>query len=131
MILTTRLIIDAWSWIEYLSGSELGKKVDRKIAFAAELWTSSVSVAEIVSKYRRKNLDETVALDAVRNLSKVSSPDLSDAAEAGRIHSEVRKRSPNFSIADAFALQLARRVGGKVLTGDPDFGGLEEAEFLR
>jgi predicted nucleic acid-binding protein len=39
-------------------------------------------------------------------------------------------QSPNFGLADSFVLQLARKVGAKVLTGDSDFKGLREAEYI-
>ena len=51
--------------------------------------------------------------------------------EAGLLHARVRKGSPNFSLGDAFVLQLARKPRGKVMTGDPDFRGIREAEFPR
>ena len=124
------LVIDSWAWIEYLSGSEKGRKAANAMAEASELWTSSASVAEIVSKYRRASSDEAPAVRAVTTLSKIGVPTLDDAIEAGRIHAELEPRSRNFGFADSFVLQLARRKGAKVLTGDSDFRGMEEAQLL-
>jgi len=125
-----RLVIDSWAWVEYLRGSEIGRSVDERISGGAELWTSVVSLTEVVSKYRREKLSEMTAVDAIGSLSKFGVPTREDAVETGVVHAEVKKKSPNFGLADAFVLQLARKVGGKVLTGDPDFKGLREAEFI-
>jgi len=126
----TRLVVDSWAWVEYLSGSELGKKAEKAIEEAQEIWVSTVSVAEVVSKYRRKGMDEAPALRAMTTLSKVGAPGLEDAQEAGKIHAALKRTVPNFSFGDSFVLQLARRLDANVLTGDPDFSGLKEAELL-
>jgi predicted nucleic acid-binding protein len=125
-----KLVIDSWAWVEYLRGSEAGRKVSERISHEEELWTSVVSLTEIVSKYRREGLSEQTAVEAISSLSRLGAPDRGDAAEAGRIHAEVRSKSPNFGLADSFVLQLARKVGAKVLTGDPHFEGLSEAELV-
>ena len=126
----TSLVVDSWAWIEYFSGSETGKRAADAMSNAPELWTSVASVAEIVSKYRRAGLDENQAMRAVTTLSKIGIPTVDDAVEAGMIHAELRAKSRNFSFADSFVLQLARKKGAKVLTGDPDFKSLKETELL-
>ena len=130
MMPTNRLIVDSWAWIEYLDGSKKGAEVDKRISAGAELWTSVVSLAEVVSRYQRKGLPEGRAIEAIGSLSRLAVVDRSDAIEAGRIHAETRKKSPNFSLGDSFVLRLARKLNAKVLTGDPDFRGLKEAELL-
>ena len=126
----TSLVVDSWAWVEYLSGSESGKKVDGAIQEAQEIWVSLASVAEVVSKYRRKGRDDALALRAITTLSKVGIQSLEDAQEAGRIHAELKRKVPNFSLADSFVLQLARKLDATVLTGDPDFRGLKDAEVI-
>jgi len=126
----TSLVVDSWAWIEYLSGSEMGKSAGKAMSDASELWTSVASVAEIVSKYRRAGMEDTLAVNAVTTLSKIGVPSLDDAREAGAIHAELKAKSRNFSLADSFALQLARKKGAKVLTGDTDFRGLKEAQVI-
>jgi predicted nucleic acid-binding protein len=126
----TSLVIDSWTWVEYLDGSPEGKKVDRAMQEDSGLWTSVATVSEVVSKYRRKGKDEAPAISAMTALSKIGIPSLEDARQAGKIHSEIKPKVPNFSFADSFVLQLARKVGGKVLTGDPDFRGTKEAYLV-
>lgn len=125
-----RLVVDSWAWVEYLRGSEVGQKVNTRISQAGELWTTVTSLTEVVSKYRREKLSEQTAIDAISALSKFGLPTRDDAIEAGRLHAEIKTKSPNFGLADAFVLQLARKIDGKVLTGDQDFKGLREAELM-
>ena len=125
-----RLVVDSWAWVEYLRGSENGRKVDARLASTEDLWTSVVSLTEVVSKYRRERIAEQAAIEAIGSLSRFGVPNRDDAIEAGRIHAEVKSKSPNFGLADSFVLQLARKVGAKVLTGDSDFKGLREAEYI-
>lgn len=126
----TRLVVDSWAWVEYLDGSALGKRADEAMQGASELWTSLASVAEVTSKYRRSGKDEGPAVAAMTTLSKIGVPNLEDALQAGRIHADVKPKVSNFSLADSFTLQLARKVGAKVLTGDPDFRKLKEVQFI-
>jgi predicted nucleic acid-binding protein len=125
-----RLVVDSWAWVEYLRGSETGRMVDAKLESSKELWTSVVSMTEVVSKYRREKIPEQPAIEAISSLTRLGVPSRDDAIEAGRIHAEMKPGSTNFGLADSFVLQLARKVGGKVLTGDPDFKELREAEFI-
>ncbi len=125
-----RLVVDSWAWVEYLDGSAKGKATDDAMQRATELWTSVASVAEVVSKFRTRGMDDRKAVEAITTLSKIGVPDIRDAQDAGMIHAEVKAKIPNFSFADSFVLQLARKVGGKVLTGDPDFRGIKESQLL-
>ncbi|MDE1854167.1 MAG: PIN domain-containing protein [Thaumarchaeota archaeon] len=129
MTLTSRLVVDSWAWIEYFGGSTSGRVVDRMMS-DAEIWTSVISITEIVSKYHRKGIDESKAMETIFAISRTDSPDREDAREAGRMHAEVKAKSPNFGLADSFVLQLARKFGGKVVTGDPDFRGVKEAQLI-
>lgn len=125
-----RLVVDSWAWVEYLRGSETGRRVDARLESTEDLWTSVVSLTEVVSKYRRERIPEQPAIDAISSLSRLGVPSRDDAIEAGKIHAEVKPKSPNFGLADSFVLQLARKIGGKVLTGDSDFKGLRGAEYI-
>jgi predicted nucleic acid-binding protein len=125
-----RYVVDSWAWVEYLLGTPAGKKARRLIEGDAEVYTHFVSIGEIASRELRAGRDFATAVERVSSLSRFAALGRADAAAAGVIHAEVRRTSPNFSLADAFVLQLARKLGGKVVTGDPDFEGLEETEFL-
>ncbi len=44
--------------------------------------------------------------------------------------SEVRRTIYDFGLADAYVLATARRLGAKVLTGDPHFTNIPEATMI-
>jgi predicted nucleic acid-binding protein len=117
--------------MEYLEGSSLGEKVrGRLVDERNEIFTHVVSVAEIISKVRRKKKDEEAAWSAIVANSKIFQITEAEAKEAGLLHASIRAGNPNFGLADAFVLAAARKLGGKVLTGDPDFRGLDDVVVL-
>lgn len=124
-----RYVVDSWAWIEYFDGTKVGKRVD-EITLNAEAFTSAVTVAEVLSKSERQGKDTARIFDFIASLSKIINIDADLARAVGSLHARIKKDVPNFSLADAFALQLAKSVGAKVLTGDPDFEGMKDAEFL-
>lgn len=126
----TRLILDSWAWMEYFDGSRAGLEVKRRIE-EGEAFTHSVTISEVISKLRRRGRDMEDARQAFAALPKVIDTDRSSSVKVGELHAKMRSDVPNFSLADAFVLEAAQRLGLKVLTRDPDFKGLEEAEFLR
>ena len=126
----TRYVVDSWAWLEYLLGSPAGKKAAGFIDDGDEVWTHVVTVAEVASKLRRAGKDHKIAVERISSLSRLIPVDGGDAPEVGALHADTRKKSPNFSLADAFVLHLAKKSSRKVLTGDPDFSGLKEAEFV-
>lgn len=127
----SRFVLDSWAWVEYLRGSEPGRRVREEIEKGAELITHAVTVAEVVSKFKREGLDEEGAWRAMTTSSRIVRLDGRGAREVGLLHALVKKVTKNFSLADAFALHTAREMKAKVLTGDPDFRGIQEAVLLK
>src|SRR3990172_1972732 len=125
-----RFVVDSWAWVEYLRGTSRGEQVHKKIDSRAELLTHVVTLAELTSKFRRQGLDVEAAWQAVRALSKILTIDETDAKNAGVLHATIKQSRANFSLADAFVLQAARKLHCKILTGDPDFRGMKDAIML-
>jgi predicted nucleic acid-binding protein len=127
---TSKLVVDSWAWLELFTGTKRGKDVEARLANSTESLTTVLTLAEVVSVALRRRRPTEDKIAVIRGLSKVVAPTPDDAIEAGIIHAKSRVVSPNFSLADAFVLQLARKTGAKVLTGDPDFKGMREAEIV-
>jgi len=126
----TRYIVDSWAWIEYLEGSSAGEKVrERLLDERNEIFTHVVSLAEIVSRVRVREKDVDAAWSAITTNSKVFALD-EDSKDAGLLHAKMRSKGSSFGLADAFVLSAARKLGAKVLTGDPDFANIEDAVLL-
>ena len=126
-----RYIIDAYAWIEYLTGSKAGEKVKSALEEEnSEIYTCAVTVAEVVSKTAREGRDAATAYDILLSNSQVVNVDEEISREAGMLHSEMRKTKKDFGLADAYVLAIARRINSKVLTGDFHFRGVKEAALI-
>ena len=126
-----KFIVDSWAWIEYFEGSQTGKKVadiveDEKNTVIC----SSLTLAEIVSKFARKQMDFKEVVYGITSLSRVIEVDELMAVSSGEIHASVRKYIKDFGLVDAFLLSIARSSHAKILTGDPHFKGFPEATML-
>lgn len=128
----TRFIVDSWAWMEYLQGSPAGAKLRDHLNDASnDFLTHAVTLAEIVSKVRRRGKDPDMAWKVITSNSKILSAGVSDAMDAGLLHAEIKSKNSNFSLADALVLSSSKKMGAKVLTGDPDFKGLPGAVMIR
>ena len=123
--------MDAYAWIEYLDGSSRGTKV-RDILESPQnsIITSTITLAELVSKYVRNRRDPKVVISAVESNSTLQHADPQLAILAGEVHAEERRHKKDFGLADAFVLATARTKSSKVLTGDPHFKDLSEAVMV-
>jgi len=127
----TNYVIDAYAWIEYFEGSEEGEKVkeiieDRK----NEIFTCSVTVSEIISKFIRSGKDKDIAVKAIRAFSKIISADDEICIRTGQLHAEIKRKIKDFGLADAFVLATSNKFGAKILTGDSHFKDFKEAILI-
>jgi predicted nucleic acid-binding protein len=127
-----RYIVDAYAWIEYLAGTSSGAKVNAIVGEEdCEVYTCAVTVAEVVSKVAREGRDAETAHDILVRNSQVVSVDDELSKVTGLLHAEMRKTKKDFGLADAYVLATARRLGSRILTGDPHFEDVEEAILIR
>ena len=127
----TNFVIDAYTWIEYLEDSEKGRKAAETIEDDSnEIFTSSATVAEIISKFLRSNKDVKIAINCVNNMSTVLNMTQEIANLAGNIHFEAKKKNKEFGMLDAFVAATAKKIGAKILTGDLDFKNFKEAVMI-
>lgn len=126
----TKLVMDAYAWIEYFEGSRQGKKVQDLIQEGNEILTHTLTVAEVASKISRKGKDGTAAYHALHALTKIITTNDDFSRDAGLLHAHLRQRIDHFGLADAFVLLLARQQNAKVVTGDPHFKGMDNVIFL-
>ena len=126
-----KFVADAFAWIEYLEGSERGRKAGEIIEDSSnEFFTPSSTLAEVVSKFLRSKKDVRIALNAINTLSILVNINQNIAFLAGQIHFETKKKNREFGMLDSFVAATARKLGAKILTGDPDFKGFPETVFI-
>ena len=123
--------MDAYAWLEYLDGTPRGASVrDHLEKPGNTIITSTVTLAELVSKFHRTKRDPKIAVAAVESNSTLHTISPALAIMAGEVHAEEKKRKPDFGLADAFVLATARGRSSKVLTGDPHFKDVPEAVMI-
>ena len=126
-----RYVIDATAWIEYFIGSERGKKVKEILdSNENEIFSSIITLTEVVSVTKRENRDAEEKYRDVLNLSNMHFINLELAKEAGILHAEIKKKIKDFGLADVFVLLTARKLGAKIITGDPHFKTFKEAILI-
>ncbi len=124
-------VVDSYAWIEYLDGTELGEKVKKIIENQENnIYTCAVTIAEVASKFTRKNRDARIAATAIRTLSKPVNIDADLSESAGRAHAEMRAKIKDFGLSDAYILVSARKLNAKILTGDAHFKNVKEAMLI-
>jgi len=126
----SKLLVDTSAWIEYLDGSDKGKRVRDHLARAVPLVTGMIA-AELFSNFIRKEKPLEIAVNALRNGSTLVPIDLETAHQAAHIYNHQRKKKPKFGIIDAHIVAAAKINGAKILTCNTDFLGLPEAIVIK
>jgi predicted nucleic acid-binding protein len=126
----SKYVIDAYAWIEYLDGTDAGRKVTTILENNDETYTCAVTIAEVVGKVARKGKDPKTPYDILLSNSQVVSVNDELSLQAGLLHCEMRKTAKDFGLADAYVLATARKLKAKVLTGDAHFRSLNEAIMI-
>jgi len=125
-----RYVADAYAWVEYLDGTPRGEKLRAILEGDAKTYTSAVTLAEVVSKAARTGRDHQTAYAIIHGNSTIVDADEQLSNQTGILHAEIRRTIHGFGLADAYVLATARRLGAKVLTGDPHFTGVDDAIML-
>jgi len=127
-----KFVIDTYAWIEYFNGTKLGEKVKVIIENSENIiYTNIITIAELSSTYTRNLVNFSKEKEVILNLSKIFNIDFKFAEEAGILHAETKKKNKHIGMADIFILLTAKKVSGKVVTGDEDFRGMKEVLMLK
>ncbi len=129
--MSSRYVVDSYAWIEYLDGTEIGRKVSDLIKENNEIFTCVLTIAEVVSKAARKGKDAKIAYDVLTSNSKIIDADEELSLLAGLLHYEMRKTVKDFGLADAYILATAGKLKAKILTGDMHFKNMKEAVLIK
>jgi predicted nucleic acid-binding protein len=125
-----KFLIDAFSWIEFLKGSSEGLKV-KEFLDNNEIYTSTITIAEVLSKVKRENSDIEIAYKAINSYSKTISLSDEIAKEAGLLHAEIYKKIKDMGLVDCILIITARKISAKIVTGDRHFKNFKEAVLIR
>jgi len=125
-----KYLIDAYAWIEYLEGSKKGEIVNNYLESEDEIIILPITIAEVVSKVKRKNGNFELAYNIMISKSKVIETTPKISKNAGILHAEMRKKYPQFGIVDASIIETAKLINAKIVTGDPHFKDFKESIIL-
>lgn len=126
------MLLDSWAWLELARGGPAAARVERVLLEVPVTYTCPIVVAEVYSAVARR-VDDASARRQVAGIVEESTMVLHDEAQglaAGALHAELRRTRKDFGMDDALVLAAARSREVKVLTGDPHFAGLPDAEML-
>ncbi len=124
------MLLDSFAWMEYFMGTQKGEKVKRLVDNDSQLYTSPIVIAEIYSKSLRTDGRAEERKDFIMKRCALVSLDENIAVEAAKIHAEIKVKTPDFGLADAFILASARNRKIKVVTGDPHFKDFKDTVML-
>lgn len=121
------VLIDSWAWIEYWKGSSYADKAQKHIEAKEEAIISTLNMLEVYY-WILQHYDASVAEAKKNTLRKrcfIIPVDEEIAIEAAKI-----KYSLKLALADSIILATARKIGAKIVTGDPDFRGMREVIYI-
>lgn len=128
--MSERIVADAYAWVEYLDGTRKGEKLRDLLGAGVEVYTSAVTLAEVVSKAARTGRDHEMAHRIIVGNSTIVVADEPLSHETGILHAEMRRTVRDFGLSDAYVLATARRLDAKVLTRDPHFRDTADAVIV-
>jgi predicted nucleic acid-binding protein len=127
-----KYVVDAWAWVEYLVGSNFGKKLTEVLNEpSSEVYTCAITLGEVISKVAREGRDVEAAYTILLSNSKIININEELSKQAGLLHCEMRKNMKDFGLADAYVLATARMLKAKVLTGDAHFKSVKDAVLIK
>jgi predicted nucleic acid-binding protein len=128
-----RYIMDSYAWLEYFIGSEAGRKVKEIIdSKEDEKLTPSICLAETYAKILKTEDEEKAELRRAFIKSRSALVPLNEelAVEAAKADVSMKRKVRGWGLADSIVLSTARNRKGKVVTGDPHFRELAEAQMI-
>jgi predicted nucleic acid-binding protein len=135
--MTSKYVIDSYAWIEYFKASA-GGEVAKEYIESGNCVTPTIVVSEISRKLQKEIElgDETPdgrlkSLEYINATSQVAELDFELAVTAGKTDLEMKKKEKGWGLADSIVLCTARRIKGKVITGNDHFKSLSEVIFIK
>ncbi|MDA4134212.1 MAG: PIN domain-containing protein [Thaumarchaeota archaeon] len=137
-MIATKIVVDAYAWIEVFLGSGAGRRAKRIIEEAETVLTPGTVLAEVARKYTREGATAQTIRKRLATMLETSEPvdvDADLALEAAKATVQLERRAASSglrkpSLFDGIVLATARRNDAKVLTGDEHFKDLGETVWL-
>ena len=133
-----KIVIDSYAWIEHFIGSEKGRKVDKILEDAEEVYTPDTVLAEVARKYVREGVEPKLVderLEEIVEASNIICLDAKLAANAANSYIELEANAKKCklsrpSLFDAIVLAAGRSIESNIITGDHHFRNLPETIWI-
>jgi predicted nucleic acid-binding protein len=137
-MIATKIVVDAYAWIEVFLGSEVGTRAKGIIEEAETVLTPGTVLAEVARKYAREGATAPTIRKRLATMLETSESvdvDADLALEAAKATIQLERRAASSglrkpSLFDGIVLATARQNDAKVLTGDEHFKDLAETVWL-
>ena len=125
------LLIDSFTWLEILKGSETGKKA-LELMKDKKLLTSALNLYEVYYRVSEIKDIETAKkfLEKIRIHAKITGIDEATAIEAANIKLEAKKRKTKIGAIDCLIYATSKINRATLLTGDEHFKDFEQVIYL-
>ncbi|MEM2922687.1 MAG: type II toxin-antitoxin system VapC family toxin [Candidatus Bathyarchaeia archaeon] len=118
-------LLDSFAWIEYFRGSRRGSKVREMIEGTEPLYTPSITLTEIKSRYLRDKKDPTERLNLILSRSIVTPLSVEIALLAADI-----KQNYKLHTIDSIIYATSQYKNLVLVTGDEHFRDLPNVEMI-
>ena len=121
------VLLDSWCWIEYLEGTNAGKKISKYIDSDENLFISVINLAEVykwsLSKKSEKDAESIVHIMLSRCFIAPVEPTIS--LNAARTNWKKK-----LGLGDSLIYETAKAHNLKLVTGDPHFKKEKDIIYL-
>jgi len=118
-------LLDSFAWIEYFMGSKRGAKVRDYVEGNEPLYTPSVCLTEVKSRYLMDRKDPATRIELIVDRSFIVPLDKEIALLAADI-----KQKHKLHTIDAIIYATAQRRDLTLVTGDQHFRGMPNVEMI-
>jgi predicted nucleic acid-binding protein len=118
-------LLDSFAWIEYFMGSERGARVKGYVEGSEPIYTASICLTEIKSRYLRDKKDPTTRVKFIIERSFIVPLDEEIALLAAEL-----KQKYGLHTIDAIIYATSQSRNLVLVTGDRHFKGLPNVEMI-
>ncbi len=125
-----RIFFDTSALVEFFDATAKGKEVSKFINADYDLFTSSLVLAELTSKLKRRKFDPEGFMKALESSMQIMPLTSEIAKRGGYLHSQLKPKVPNISLADCLIMTHADDEDALVITCDRHFEHYKKARIL-
>ena len=118
-------LLDSFAWIEYFMGSKRGAKVKDYVEGNEPVYTPSICLTEIKTRYLRDKKDPTTRINLITERSFIITLDKEIALSAADTKQKHKLRT-----IDAIIYATAQHKNLTLVTGDQHFKNLPNVEII-